>query len=105
LLWPTWESGGVPQKIEGKVVSVSASGNLVTDIPCAALASAPRDSSVTIRCDEHETVGLFTSCHQEPEMSFLALLGESGSLELMIVGDSAQMMLGIRPGERVSVQW
>ena len=60
---------------------------------------------VTIRCDEHETVGLFTAGHSEPEMSFLALLGDSGFLELTIVGDSAKMMLGVRVGERVSVQW
>ncbi len=92
-------------KIEGQVVSISEQGNLVTDIPCAALAAAPRDSAVSIRCDEHETVGLFTSGHSEPEMSFLALLGDSGCLELTIVGDSAKVMLGIRLGEPVSVQW
>jgi S-adenosylmethionine hydrolase len=95
----------VSRKIEGKVVSISESGNLITDISCAALAEAPRDGSVSIRCDEHETVGLFTTGHNEPEMSFLALLGEGGFLELTIVGDSAKMMLGVRPGERVSVQW
>lgn len=95
----------MPRRIEGKVVSISECGNLVTDITCAALADAPRDSTVSIRCDEHETVGLFTSGHGEPELSFLALLGDSGFLELTIVGDSAQMMLGIRPGERVNVQW
>ena len=95
----------MPRSIEGKVVSISERGNLVTDIPCAALAEAPRDSAVSIRCDEHETVGLFTAGHSEPEMSFLALLGDSGFLELTIVGDSAKMMLGVRVGERVSVQW
>lgn len=93
------------RKIEGKVVSITAGGNLVTDIPCASLAESPRDGSVTIRCDEHETVGLFSADHGEPEFSFLALLGESGYLELTIVGDSAKIMLGIRVGERVSVQW
>ncbi len=95
----------MPRKVEGKIVSISESGNLVTDIPCAALAATPRDGSVAIRCDEHETVGLFTVGHNEPEMSFLALLAESGFLELTIVGDSAKIMLGICPGERVSVQW
>jgi len=99
------EFSGVPRKIEGKVVSISESGNLITDISCAALAEAPRDGTVSIRCDEHETVGLFTSGHNEPEMSFLALLGDGGFLELTIVGDSAKMMLGIRTGERVNVQW
>lgn len=91
--------------IEGKVVSISEQGNLVTDIPCAALRDAPRDGTVSVRCDEHETVGLFSPGHSEPEMSFLALFGEGGFLELTIVGDSAKMMLGIRPGERVCVQW
>jgi S-adenosylmethionine hydrolase len=95
----------VPRLIEGRVVTVNELGNLVTDIPCAALADAPRDATLRVRCDEHETVGLFTQGHQEPEFSFLALLGESGLLELTIVGDSAQMMLGIRAGERVVVQW
>ena len=95
----------MPQKIEGTVVSVSESGNLVTDIPCASLADAPRDATLSVRCDEHETVGLFSIGHQEPESSFLALFGESGFLELTIVGDSAQMMLGIQPGERVVVRW
>lgn len=95
----------MPQVIEGKVVSISEQGNLVTDIPCAALANAPRDSSVSVRCDEHETVGLFSPGHNEPEMSLLALIGDGGFLELTIVGDSAKMMLGIRVGERVCVQW
>ena len=95
----------MPRSIEGKVVSIGEGGNLVTDIPCAALAEAPRDSAVSIRCDEHETVGLFTPGHSEPEMSFLAMLGDSGFLELTIVGDSAKIMLGVRVGERVSVQW
>jgi S-adenosylmethionine hydrolase len=99
------EPGGVARKIEGKVVSISECGNLVTDIPCAALAAAPHDSSVTIRCDEHETVGLFTAGHSELDFSFLALLADSGFLELTIVGDSAKTMLGIRVGVRVSVQW
>ena len=95
----------MPRRIEGKVVAISECGNLVTDIPCAALNDAPLGSAVTIRCDEHETVGLFTSSHQEPDFSLLALLGESGYLELTIVGDSAKTMLGVRIGEQVSVQW
>ena len=95
----------MPGKIEGKVVSVSEQGNLVTDIPCAALAAAPRDVTVAIRCDEHETFGLFSPGHGEPELSVLALRADSGWLELTIVGDSAKIMLGIRPGELVSVQW
>ena len=95
----------VPAKIEGTVVSYSERGNLVTDIPCATLAEIPRSAAVTICCDEHETIGLFTQEHSEPEFSFLALLGDSGFLELTIVGDSAKSMLGVGLGERVSVKW
>lgn len=92
-------------KIEGKVVAFGPEGNVVTDIAVGLLASAPRDATVTIRCDEHETVGLFMPDHQEPEFSLLAILGSSGILELTIVGDSAKAMLGVRIGETVTVTW
>jgi S-adenosylmethionine hydrolase len=95
----------VPGKIEGKVVSYSETGNLVTDIPVERLRGAPRDPSLTVTCDEHHTLGLFEPGHQEPEMTLLALLAPSGFLELVIVGDSAKMMLGVRVGQPVTVQW
>jgi S-adenosylmethionine hydrolase len=101
-------SGGVqlvPGKIEGKVTSYSEAGNLVTDIAVDRLRSVPRDQSVSVTCDEHQTVGLFTPEHQEPEMTLLALLAPSGFLELVIVGDSAKIMLGVRVGQAVTVQW
>jgi S-adenosylmethionine hydrolase len=95
----------VPGTIEGKVTAYGSEGNLVTDIRHAQLEAAPRDISVTIRCDEHETVGLFAPDHREPEMSLLALLAPSGFLELTIVGDSAKIMLGVRIGEKVAIRW
>ncbi len=95
----------MPGTIEGTVVSLTEAGNLVTDISHDALQDVPRDPSVTISCDEHETIGLYLPDHGEPEFSFLALLGPSGFLELTIVGESARSMLGIRVGERVKVKW
>lgn len=95
----------MPGKITGKVVSISAAGNLVTDIPASQLADAPRDERLTVACDEHMTQGLFGADHQEPPMTLLALVGEHGTLELCIVGDSAAIMLGVRPGESVVVEW
>lgn len=95
----------VATRIEGKVVSISPQGNLVTDIMSDKLAHAPRDERVRILCDEHETIGLFETGHSEPESTFLALLGPQGALELEIVGLSASDMLGIRVGEKVVVQW
>ena len=77
----------MPQRIEGTVVSFNPAGNVVTDIPAARLQDAPRDERVTVRCDEHETMGLFEAEHQQPESTLIALLGRSGCLELAIVGD------------------
>ena len=93
------------QRIEGKVVSVDAAGNLVTDIMTEQLERAPSDDTVSIRCDEHETTGIYTKDHSQPEMTFIAVIGESGQLQLMIVGESAHLMLGIRVGEEVVVAW
>ncbi|MEQ8786285.1 MAG: adenosylmethionine-8-amino-7-oxononanoate aminotransferase [Pirellulaceae bacterium] len=95
----------MPQRIEGKIESVAEDGNLVTDIPVERLSAAPRSEQVTVRCDEHVTLGLFSPDHDQPPMTFIAVLAESGFLELAIVGDSAKIMLGIRVGESVSVEW
>ena len=87
------------------MVSVTEAGNLVTDITAEQLRDAPRDESVAVRCDEHETCGIFGRDHGEPESTFLAILDPAGALELEIVGDSASLMLGIRVGEKVVVEW
>lgn len=95
----------MPGKIEGTIVAYSEAGNLVTDIPVSKLAAVPRDATVIIRCDEHETQGLFTPDHTEPDFTLLALLAPTGVLELVIVGDSAKIMLGVRVGEKIVVRW
>jgi hypothetical protein len=41
----------VAGKVEGKIQSIDAFGNLITDFPWCALAAAPRDHWVPIRCD------------------------------------------------------
>ena len=58
-----------------------------------------------VSCDEHETTGIFGLDHGQPEMTLLAVIGESGNLELAIVGESARIMLGIDVGEKVVVSW
>lgn len=95
----------MPGQIEGRVVSYGPEGNLVTDISHGQLAGVPRDLTVRICCDEHETIGLFPPDHGQPPFSFLALLAASGFLELTIVGDSARDMLGVAIGEKVIVTW
>lgn len=92
-------------KIQGSVVSITATGNLVTDLTADQLREAPRDERTQIRCDEHFTQGLFPPNHGEPEMTFLAVLDESGPLYLEIVGENASLMLGIRVGGQIVVEW
>lgn len=95
----------MPARIEGRIVAVSDSGNLVTDITASQLAGAPTDERVTIRCDEHETLCIFDASHSQPVATLIAIMGSSGNLELEIVGDSARLMLGVGVGEKVEVDW
>jgi S-adenosylmethionine hydrolase len=91
--------------VEGAIESIDAQGNLITDITAAMLEAAPRDETVVIRCDEHETMGIFDDPNGQPPMTFVATIGARGCLELAIVGDSAAMMFGVRVGEKVTVAW
>ena len=93
------------ERVEGRVVSVTDSGGLVTDISAEQLREAPTDERVRVQCEDHFTLGLHRPDHSEPEMTFLAVLSEGEDLLLEIVGDSASMMLGIRVGDRVVVEW
>ena len=95
----------LPGKIEGEVVSIDSFGNLVTNISAGALVDTPRDESVTIRCDDHETLGIYNTYSDQPEMTLIALIGSSDQLEIAIVNDSAKIMLGVRVGEKVIVKW
>jgi S-adenosylmethionine hydrolase len=95
----------VAGRIEGTVVSISGSGNLVTDITAEQLTDVPRGEQVTVRCDEHETLGIFDVGHNQPPFTLIALVGSSGCLELEIVTDSAKIMLGVSTGEKVEVRW
>jgi S-adenosylmethionine hydrolase len=102
---PVERSHVVPGKIEGTVVAYSPAGNLVTDIANDRLAGVPQSGAVNVRCDEHETIGIFPADHQEEPCTLLAIRGASGYLELTIVGDSAKIMLGVPLREKVIVQW
>lgn len=95
----------VANRIEGQVVAVDSFGNLVTNITRDMLAGVPRDETVAVRCDEHETHSIFTTYADQPPMTLIALFGSNDQLELAIVDDSAKIMLGVGVGAPVEVCW
>jgi S-adenosyl-L-methionine hydrolase (adenosine-forming) len=103
LDWP--EVRTVPGKIQGSVTRVDSFGNLITDITADMLAGTPRGEETRVACGDHETCGIFRAYADQPEMTFIALVGSGGQLELAIVGDSAAAMLGIEVGTEVTVAW
>ena len=60
---------------------------------------------LSVACDEHETIGIYPADHPEQPFTLMAVLGSSGFLEMTIVGESAQAMLGVRIGEKIVVKW
>jgi S-adenosylmethionine hydrolase len=94
----------VPGQIDGKIVAYSESGNLVSDISHEHLREVPREG-VSVACDEHETIGIYPADHPEQPFTLMAILGHSGFLEMTIVSESAQAMLGVRIGEKIVVKW
>lgn len=96
----------VSRKIEGKVQSVTDEGDLVTDIEYASWSPMAAMEQVRIVVDdEHETFGIHPLDHQQPTMTLIALGESNQPLRLHLVGDSASMMLGVRAGARVQVEW
>ncbi len=92
-------------KLSGKVVSISESGDLVTDVKVSDLQSAPRDESLKIECDGHMTNGLFPKNHDQPEMTFIAFENESATIQISIIGGDASGFLGIKAGAVVTISW
>ncbi len=91
--------------IDGIVESVNNSGDLVTDIAVEQLATVPRDESVTVSVGGHNTVGIHPMDHGEPESTMVAVMGQTGFLEIGIVGMRISEMLGIDRGEPVKISW
>ena len=92
-------------QIEGTVVSINDNGNLVSDITVEQLANTPRDEKATTVCGGHETNCILESNHNEPESTLLAMIGDSGNLEIAIVGMNISEMLGLKVGEKIVVKW
>ena len=93
-------------KIQGTVIQVNSDGDLITDIAEEQLAGVGRTNDTKIIVDdEHETFGLYDSNHNHPSMTLIAIVEPKQTLRLHLVSDSAAMMLGVRKGACVEVQW
>lgn len=90
--------------IEGSVERIGESGNLITDIAIDQVADLPADDSVSVTFGGHETHGVHPADHEQPMGTLVASRGESGFLEIEIVGISIAEMLGIKVGEAVVVK-
>ncbi len=102
---PWAEVQQVANRIDGEVVEVDSFGNLITNITKKMLEGVPRNESVVISCDEHETQGIFATYSDQPTMTFMAHVGSTGRLELAVVDENASAMLGVRVGAPVTVRW
>ena len=91
--------------LEGEVVSIAKNGNFVTNFTAEQLSDVPRGDETRVACDEYETLNIFPAEHGQPDSTFLAMIGESGFLELGIVGIPAADMLEIKVGDKVKIQW
>lgn len=92
-------------QIEGRVAKIGETGNLITSISNDQLTAVPRDDSVTIKFGGHETIGIYQAEHDQPAATMVACLGNSGFLEIEIVGISLSEMLGIKPDVSIEVVW
>lgn len=91
-------------KIEGTVAVATDSGDMLTDITAQQLIDVPRDERVAVSCGGHQTIGIYSPDHAEPEMTFLAIVDDQ-RLRLTIVGESARAMLGLNVGDAVVIEW
>jgi hypothetical protein len=103
LSWP--EVQRVPNRIEGVVVEVDSFGNLITNITREMLHGVPTNEVVVVKCEEHETHGIYSTYSDQPSMTFMAHVGSTGRLELAIVDENASAMLGVKVGAPVCVTW
>jgi len=95
----------VPNRIDGEVIEVDSFGNLITNITSEMLHGMSTAEAVLVRCEEHETQGIFSTYSDQPSMTFMAHVGSTGRLELAIVDENAAAMLGVKVGTPVCVSW
>ena len=87
------------------MADIGTNGCLISDISNEQLATVPSNENTVVKFGEHETLGIFPVEHGQPDATLVASLGQSGFLEIEIVGISLSEMLNIKSGEKISVSW
>lgn len=91
--------------LEGRVESLGANGDLITNIAVASCSEALKLNEVKVQVGPHETVGIHPADHNEPDATLIAIAGAEGFVQIGITGINISEMLGIKVGEKVTISW
>ena len=89
-----------PTKIEGRIMHIDRFGNLITNIHRRHFEGKQVDR---VACGSFSAYEMSEAYDEVPEGKPLALIGQSGYLELAYHGDNASQRLGLAPGILVTV--
>jgi len=103
LDWPQAEQ--TSSRIDGRVIEIDSFGNLITNITADMLQGRPTDRRACVVCNIYETWGIYHAYADQPNGTFIALIGSNGRLELAVVGDNAARGLGVGVGTPVAIVW
>jgi S-adenosylmethionine hydrolase len=93
-------------RVTGRVVHIDRFGNLVTNVPQAAIRKVETVFSgrtLAVRIGEQMITGLSATYADGEAGRPLALIGSRGYLEIAVNGGNAQHYFGIRPGDAVNL--
>ena len=93
--------------ISGSVVAIDAFGNLITNIPLAALPETNQNLRIRVgdTANPLEIQGLSRTYADQPTGSVIALIGSNEMLEIAVVDNHAASTCQIDPGVSVKVDW
>jgi S-adenosylmethionine hydrolase len=92
-------------RITGTIQFIDRFGNLITNIPKAAIDDVPLDARIHTSAGSHKMEGLADCYAARPPGTSLVLVGSNGMLEIAISGGNASQELGLSTGEVVELTW
>lgn len=102
LDWP--QPQVTPTSVDGEVEAVDRFGNLVTNIPRAAVEPLLRDGAIDIRLGPHDVPRLVATYAEVAAGDVCALFGSTDHLEIAVHGASAAAHFGAATGTAVAVR-